>query len=146
MLKKNKVLILISVFVLMFSILTLSACSNKAANKSKLKLYDANGLPLTKEAALKLWCGNWTDGHNLGVYVNKMNDNGWLSVMEFVRKDKTPRDSFMNWGSEYDVNTKTLKLIHPLSSKHTIYYKFIDSNTFKTDTFNHEETYTRVVE
>lgn len=146
MLKKNKVLILISVFVLMFSIFTLSACSNKAANKSKLKLYDANGLPLTKEAALKLWCGTWSDGHNHGVYVNKINDDGWLSVMEFVKKDKTPRDSFMNWGSEYDVNTKTLKLIHPLSSKRTIYYKFINTNTFKTNTFNHEETYTRVVE
>jgi len=53
MLKKNKVLILISVFVLMFSIFTLSACSNKGANKSKLKLYDVNGFLTFKKNTKK---------------------------------------------------------------------------------------------
>ena len=145
MLKKNKVLILISVFVLMFSIFMLSACSNKAANKSKLKLYDANGLPLTKEAALKLWCGDWTDGHNLGVYVNKMNEDKWLSVMEHVGKNEKSNATYLMYNAKYDPNTKILELINAAWG-YKEYYKFIDKNTFKTNHFTHEETYTRVVE
>lgn len=146
MLKKNKVLILISVFVLMFSIFTLSACSNKAANKSKLKLYDASGLPLTKEAALKLWCGSWSDGDNSGVSINKINDSGWLSVMEFVKKGEKPNDRFLNWGTEYDVETKTLTLINPILGEKTHSYKFIDKNTFIETRFTSKTTYTRVAE
>ena len=145
MLKKNKVLILISVFMLMFSIFMLSACSNKAANKSKLKLYDANGLPLTKEAALKLWCGTWSDGHNPGIYVNKKNDDGWLSTMEYVGKNEKSNAAYLMYSVKYDPNTKILELINAAWG-YKEYYKFIGKNTFKTNHFTTEKTYTRVVE
>ena len=145
MLKKNKVLILISVFVLMFSIFTLSACSNKAANKSKLKLYDVNGLPLTKEAALKLWQGKWQDKSNQQ-FMNEIDEENRLSPLGFVNGNHVNR-YFLMCPTFFDTKTFTLTLNNPLDGSFYMSFKFVNKNTLlaKIHT-NTETTYTRVVE
>lgn len=145
MLKKNKVLVLISVFVLMFSIFTLSACSNKAANKSKLKLYDANGLPLTKEAALKLWQGKWQEKSKPYQYMNEIGESGTLSVMANIRDNGKVDTYFTIWPSSYDNNTKTLTLRNQFLEM-DFKFKFLDRNTCEITDNNGTHIYTRVVE
>lgn len=145
MLKKNKVLILISVFVLMFSIFTLSACSNKAANKSKLKLYDANGLPLTKEAALKLWQGKWQDKSNQQ-FMNEIDEQNRISPLGFI-KDNHVNRYFLMCPIAFDTKTFTLTLNNPLDGSFYMNFKFVNKDTLLAKIHTNSETiYTRVIE
>ena len=144
MLKKNKVLILISILVLMLSVFALSACSNKTANKTKAKIYDANGLPLTKEAALKLWQGKWDDGKGQH-FMNEIDDQGRISPLGFIKNGHVNR-SFAKWEPKYNADTKTLEFSDPWVGE-IVTYEFIDKNTFITNHLsNTKKKFTRVIE
>ena len=147
MLKKNKVLILISILVLMLSVFALSACSNKTANKTKAKIYDANGLPLTKEAALKLWQGKWHEKNQPIKYcrMNEIGENGTLSVLATIRDNGKPNTYFTIWPSTYENDTKTLILKSQWLNM-DFKFRFIDPNTLEITDNNGTSIYTRVIE
>lgn len=147
MLKKNKVLILISILVLMLSVFALSACSNKIANKTKAKIYDANGLPLTKAAALKLWQGKWNKKNRPINYcrMNEIGENGTLSVLATIEDNGKPNTYFTIWPSNYENDTKTLILKNQWLNM-DFKFRFIDSNTLEITDNNGTSIYTRVIE
>lgn len=145
MLKKNKVLILISILVLMLSVFALSACSNKTANKTKAKIYDANGLPLTKEAALKLWQGKWDDGKGQH-FMNEIDDQGRISPLGLI-EDGLVNRYFCICPTLFDVKTSTLTLKNPIDGEFYMSFKFSNKDTLLTKIHNNPETiYTRVIE
>lgn len=114
MLKKNKVLIMVVISVLIVSMFAFVGCAKKATIG---KEYDSTGLPLTKAAALKLWQGEWgvedTYGNVFGTLINKIDGNNYL-VLGRINEIKNGKnlDSHHNIHAEaevtYDSKTKTL--------------------------------------
>ena len=145
MLKKNKVLILVVISILIMSMFAFVGCAKKG---SIGKEYDSAGLPLTKSGALKLWQGEWgvEDEYDnvFATLVNKIEGNKYL-VLGRINEIKNGKnlDSYHNISAEsevtYDSKTKTLV------------FKRVFEGTTVTDNFHfvstkmvvHDESHTK---
>jgi len=114
MLKKNKVLIMVVISVLIVSMFAFVGCTKKGAVG---KEYDSTGLPLNKAAALKLWQGEWgvedEYGNVFPEYLNKIDGNKYLVLGRIKEINKGEHlDFYQNMYAEaevtYDLKTKTL--------------------------------------
>ena len=130
MLKKNKVLIMVVISVLIVSMFALVGCAKKGTIG---KEYDSAGLPLTKAAALKLWQGEWgvedEYGNVFGTLINTVDGKEYqiLASIEDLKNEKN-LDWLKNIKSvanvSYDSISKTLKFIRT-------YDNLTYTNTFK---------------
>lgn len=130
MLKKNKVLIMVVISVLIVSMFAFVGCAKKGTIG---KEYDSTGLPLTKSAALKLWQGEWgvedEYGNVFGTLINTVDGKKYqiLASIEDLKNEKN-LDWLKNIKSvanvSYDSISKTLKFIRT-------YDNLTYTNTFK---------------
>ena len=131
MLKKNKVLIMVVISVLIVSMFAFVGCAKKGTIG---KEYDSTGLPLTKAAALKLWQGEWgvedEYGNVFGTLINTVDGKEYqiLASIEDLKNEKN-LDWLKNIKSvanvSYDSISKTLKFIRT-------YDNLTYTNTYKS--------------
>ena len=154
MLKKNKVLIMVVISVLIVSLFAFVGCTKKGAVG---KEYDSTGFPLTKAAALKLWQGEWLIPESEDIYENKIyrNDikNNQYLVFGKVSEINSGKnlDYYRNMYAEaeitYDSRTRTLyfkRIFSDTTIKDSIH--FVDKNTLlgKTNIFKEYIVYKRI--